>query len=88
MQEYVESNKLTTPFKNNRPGKKWVKSFMKHNRMSSKKTNIISSARQSTTSNPFLSSQIWNLDESGFPTDAGRCKIIAPKGEVANKITL
>ena len=88
MQEYVESNKLTTPFKNNRPGKKWVKSFMKHNRMSSKKTNIISSARQSTTSNPFLSLQIWNLDESGFPTDPGRCKIIAPKGEVANKITL
>ena len=35
----------------------------------------------------FLSSQIWNLDESGFPTDAGRCKVIAPKGEVANKIT-
>ena len=28
-----------------------------------------------------------NLDESGFPTDAGRCKVIAPKGEVANKIT-
>ena len=88
MQEYVESNKLRTPFKNNRPGKKWVKSFMKHNRMSLKKTNIISSVRQSTTSNPFLSSQIWNLDESGFPTDAGRFKIIAPKGEVANKVTL
>ena len=35
----------------------------------------------------FLSLQIWNLDESGFPTDPGRCKVIAPKGKVANKIT-
>ena len=78
---------------------------MKRNRMSLKKANMISSARKSATSNPFivfafydklekgyvrkksLSSQIWNLDESGFPTDAGRCKVIAPKGEVANKIT-
>ena len=31
--------------------------------------------------------QIWNLEESGFPTDAGGSKIIAPTGEVANKIT-
>ena len=29
----------------------------------------------------------WNLDESGFPIDAGRCKVIAPKEEVAYKIT-
>ena len=78
---------------------------MKCNRMSLKKANMISSARKSATSNPFivfeiydtldkvmsekqfLSSQIWNLDQSGFPTDAGRCKVIAPKEEVANKIT-
>ena len=54
VQEYVESNKLRTPFKNNGPGKKWVKSFMKRNRMSLKKANIISSARKSATSNPFI----------------------------------
>ena len=35
----------------------------------------------------FLSSQIWNLDKSGFPTDTGRCKVIAPNQEVASKIT-
>ena len=35
----------------------------------------------------FLSLQIWNLDESDFSTDAGRCEVFAPKGEVANKIT-
>ena len=35
----------------------------------------------------FLSSQIWNLCKSGFPTDTGRCKVIAPNREVASKIT-
>ena len=60
---------------------------------------MISSARKSTTSNPFIdfgfydilerknSSQIWNLDELLFSADAGRCKVLAPKGEVGNKIT-
>ena len=54
VREYVESNKLKTPFKNNRSGKKCVKSFKKRNRMSLKKANMISSARKSTTSNPFI----------------------------------
>ena len=31
VREYVESKKLRTPFKNNRPGRKWVKRSMKHN---------------------------------------------------------
>ena len=69
---------------------------MKQNIISFKKANIISSSRKSATLNSFgkvfsekqfLSSQIWNLDESEFPTDAGRCKVIAPKREIANKIT-
>ena len=34
----------------------------------------------------FVSSQIWILGNSDFPTDAGRW-VIAPKGEVVNKIT-
>ena len=63
MQEYVESNKLRTPFKNNRPGKKWVKSFMKHNRMSLKKANMISSAGKSATSNPFIVSGLYDTLE-------------------------
>ena len=36
----------------------------------------------------FVSLQIWNLDEAGSPTDTGRCKVIVPKGEVADKMTL
>ena len=61
------------------------------------KQNIISfKKRKSATLNSFgkvfsekqfLSSQIWNLDESEFPTDAGRCKVVTPKREIANKIT-
>ena len=32
--------------------------------------------------------QIWNCDESGFPTDPSKCKCIAVKGEKAYKVTL
>ena len=92
MREYIVSNKLKNPLKNNRPGKIWVKSFIRRNRMSFKKAKMIFSARKSATSNPFIvfgfydilvkvmsekkekfvSSQIWILDNSDFPTDAGR----------------
>ena len=30
--------------------------------------------------------QIWNLDKLAFPTDTGRCTVIAPKGGVVKKI--
>ena len=41
-----------------------------------------------TPEKQFLSSQIWNLDKLSFPADdAGRCKVIAAKVDVANKIT-
>ena len=33
----------------------------------------------------FLSLQIWNLDKLAFPTDTGRCKVIAPKEKVVKK---
>ena len=89
-----------------KPGKKRIKSLKKCNRKSLKKINMISSARKSTISNPFIvfgfydtlekvmsekqffSSQIWILDETSFPRSTERCKVIASKGEVANKITL
>ena len=31
--------------------------------------------------------QVWNCDESGFPTDPSKAKIIAPKGQIGNKLT-
>ena len=36
--------------------------------------------------NNFTASQIWNCDETGFPTDAGQCKVIAPRGKQPNKL--
>ena len=65
--EYVESNKLRTPFKDNRPGKKWVKSFMKHNRMSLKKANMISSAQKSAKQQTMVSEiPMWSICSSCF----------------------
>ena len=32
--------------------------------------------------------QIWNCDESGFPTDPSRCKAVTKRGEKAYRITL
>ena len=32
-------------------------------------------------------SQIWNFDDSGFPTDPQRCKVVGVKGKEAYKVT-
>ena len=31
--------------------------------------------------------QIWNCDESGFPTDPGKCKVISTRGDVGYKLS-
>ena len=31
--------------------------------------------------------QIWNCDESGFPSDPQKCKVVSIKGEAAYKVT-
>ena len=78
---------------------------MARNRLSLKRANMISTARKSATSNPFIikdfyeklqklvaelklnANQIWNCDESGFPTDPARSKVVSVKGETAYKTT-
>ena len=35
----------------------------------------------------FKDTQIWNCDESGFPTDPHRCKVVSVKGQTAYKTT-
>ena len=30
---------------------------------------------------------IWNCDESGFPTDPHKCKVVSVKGKTAYKVT-
>ena len=100
VQNYVTANNIHMPFTNDQPGKDWVPNFMRHNKLSTKKANIISSARKSSTSNPFLiydfynvieetittkklgPLQIWNADETGFPVDPHKSKVIAPVGQV------
>ena len=54
VQEYVCNHELRTPFKDGRPGKDWLRAFMARNKLSMKKANMISSARKSATSNPFI----------------------------------
>ena len=55
VQEYVSKNKIEgTRFNNNRPGYKWMKNFLKRNRLTMKKAEMISTARMANTSNPFI----------------------------------
>lgn len=55
MKEFIIENKIEVrQFKDNRPGMKWMKNFMKRNKLSHKKAEMISVARKSNTSNPFL----------------------------------
>ena len=105
VRDFVRSHKLSTPFKNDRPGKDWLRGFMKRNNLSLKKANMISAARKSATANPFIindfydvieriikeknlqPNQIWNCDESGFPTDPQKCRVVGVKGKEALKVT-
>ena len=42
---------------------------------------------QIVTENQLTAKQMWNCDESGFPTDPHRSKVVSKKGEQAFKIT-
>ena len=54
-------------FKNgSRPGTKWMKNFMKRNQLLLKKAEMISSARKSNRSNPFIIYDYYNLLENMF----------------------
>ena len=105
VKDYVTLHGIKTLFKENRPGKEWLRNFMKQNKLNTKKANMISYAHMANTTNPFVVSdffetiekianknnfsplQVWNCDETGFPTDAGQCKVVAPKGKQPNKMT-
>ena len=63
VKEYVEGHNIKTPFNNNRPGKDWIRLFMNRNKLSLKKANMISSARKSATSNPFVIYDFYDVIE-------------------------
>ena len=52
--DYVKSNKIEAAFKNNLPGRKWMKRFLNMNSLSLKKATMISKIRKDCTSNPFI----------------------------------
>ena len=105
VRDYVRANSITNPFNDDRPGKDWLRNFMKRQKLSTKKATIISAARKAATANPFIifdfyevvekiikekklnREQIWNCDESGFPTDPSKCKVVAPIGMPGYKTT-
>ena len=47
-------NDISTPFKYDRPGRTWMKAFMKRNKLSLKKASMICISRKSYTANPFV----------------------------------
>ena len=49
--------------------------------------DIFDTVQKIMEANNFTALQIWNYDETGFPTDAGQCKVIAPRGKRPNKLT-
>ena len=104
--EYIDLNKLEISyFKNGKPGRDWLASFMSRQNLSLKQAEMLCSARKNATENPWMifefygkrrkivveqkltAKQIWNCDESGFPTDPGKCKVVSARGEKAYKVT-
>ena len=59
--DYVTLHGIKTPFKENRPGKEWLRDFMQRNKLNTKKANMISYACMANTSNPFV---VYNFFET------------------------
>ena len=49
--------------------------------------NFFETIEKIANENNFSPFQVLNCDETGFPTDAGQCKVVAPKGKQPNKMT-
>ena len=93
--DYVTINQTPNTFKGNRHGKDWLRNFMFRNNVSTKKANMISTARKAGMSNPFIINNSFHIiekiimekDELEFLKDPTRSKVISVSGEVAYKIT-
>ena len=60
-------------FKNGRPGITWLRNFMKRNKLTHKKAEMISSARLSNTSNAFIIYDFYDLLEK---VSSSKCFVI------------
>ena len=65
--DYIKINGIKADeFKDGKPGDKWFKNFMKRNKLSSKKAEMISTARRANTSNPFIMYDFFDQLEKVF----------------------
>jgi hypothetical protein len=107
IQDYLVANEIDTRFKDNRPGRDWVTSFLKRHMLTLKKGGMMQMARKSVTSDPFVIygyydllekeidrlqirdrlECIYNLDETGFPTDPSKAKTIGTTGVKTVRLT-
>ena len=63
VKEYVQLHELITPFKNDCPGKDWIRGFMNRNKLPLKKATMISSVKKSATGNPFIVYDFFDVIE-------------------------
>jgi len=63
IQQYVNRNKIQTPFKNGRPGKDWFILFRMRNRLAIKKPQSVEYVRKKQT-DPFVINEYFNLLET------------------------
>ena len=54
IQDYLAANEIKTIFENNRPGRDWVRNFLKRNSLTLKNGGQMQIARKSVTSDPFV----------------------------------
>ena len=60
--QYILVKKIEVKqFKDNRSGLMWMKNFMKGNKLSHKKAEMISCARKANTPNPFIIYDFYNI---------------------------
>ena len=65
--DYIKINGIKADqFKDGKPGEKWFKNFMKRNKLSLKKAEMISAARKANTLNPFIIYDFFDQLEKVF----------------------
>lgn len=64
--EHVRTNRLTTPFKNNRPGQDWWLSFKTRHNLSLKKPEALEHSRKVQGGDPFVINEFYDRLESAI----------------------
>lgn len=98
---YLKENRLSNPFKENRPGQDWWRGFKHRHNLSIKKPQAVELSRKKAQ-DPFVINKylekstedmdlggkphnIWNLDESSFSFDPSKTRIVGARGVAATR---